>query len=362
MDKNILYYPTIEFNMADYGWLWRAALLWDKIYRIVPDGYSLNEPRNIQELCSTGEIGIPLCPRRYSATASKKFIEKLESRDWQAAALEFNIDDIEKYEQYTRLHKDKVDVSLRNLMLLNPETFEDNDWIYVSKEISNQYMIYLATEIAKSNNLSLNTHNPDVWTASTFFINDGKVQEGFFPSSHYIESSQAALAPVFINNIFPDNILDITPQQIIEFRSKRKDERKQFQQAFDLFCDKLSQATDPKILNQIWEDEKKEIEYALTQYKKSMDILKTVKWGGYVTSLITIATDVLGYTDFNSNVIQGVTSAGIGIGLLTGVLEKKFSPRPTPYSYLSEACALVPNRFKDYNYFLYRKMEVFIND
>lgn len=328
----------------------------------MPDGYSLNEPRNIQELCSTGEIGIPLCPHRYSATASKKFIEKLESRDWQAAALEFNTDDIEKYEQYTRLHKDKVDVSLRNLMLLNSKTFEDTDWIYVSKEISNQYMIYLATEIAKSNNLSLNTHNPDVWTASTFFINDGKVQEGFFPGNHYIESSQAALAPVFINNVFPDNILDITPQQIIEFRSKRKDERKQFQQAFDLFCDKLSQATDPKILDQIWEDEKKEIEYALTEYKKSMDILKTVKWGGYVTSLITVATDALGYTDFNSNVIQGVTSAGIGIGLLTGVLKKKFAPRPTPYSYLSEARALVPNRFKDYNYLLYRKMEEFIND
>ena len=158
MEKNILYYPTIEFNTADYEWLWRASLLWDKIYRIVPDGYSLNEPRNIQELCSTGEIGIPLCPHRYSATASKKFIEKLESGDWQAAALEFNTDDIEKYEQYTRLHKDKVDVSLRNLMLLNSKTFEDTDWIYVSKEISNQYMIYLATEIAKSNNLSLNTH------------------------------------------------------------------------------------------------------------------------------------------------------------------------------------------------------------
>ena len=41
MDKNILYYPTIEFNAADYEWLWRAALLWDKVYRIVPDGYSL---------------------------------------------------------------------------------------------------------------------------------------------------------------------------------------------------------------------------------------------------------------------------------------------------------------------------------
>lgn len=362
MSKDILYYPTIEFSINDYEWLWRAALLWDKVYRIVPDGYNLNEPPNIQEICSTGEIGIPLCPRKYSATASKKFINKLDNRDWQAAALEFNVDDIDKYEQYTRLHKDKVDVSLRNLMLLSPETVEDDEWLYVSKEMANHYMIYLATEIAKANNLSLNTHNPDVWTASTFFIHDGKVQEGFFPGNSYVESSRAALAPVIVNSIFPDNILDITPKQIIEFRSKRKDERKQFHQAFDLFCDKLSQATDPQILNQIWEDEKKEIEYALTEYKKSMDILKVIKWGGYISSLVTIATDALGYTNFNTSVIQGITTAGLGIGLLTGKLEKKFTPSATPYSYLSEARSLAPSRFKDYNYVLYRKIEEFIND
>jgi len=93
-----------------------------------------------------------------------------------------------------------------------------------------------------------------------------------------------------------------------------------------------------------------------------MDILKVIKWGGYITSLITVATDVLGYTDFNTNVIQGISSTGIGIGLLTGTLEKKFTPKATPYSYLSEARSLVPKRFGEYNDFLYRKMEEFIND
>lgn len=62
MSNSILYYPTIEFRHEDYQWLWNAALFADKIYRIVPPGYELNEPRNIRELCSTGEIGIPLSP------------------------------------------------------------------------------------------------------------------------------------------------------------------------------------------------------------------------------------------------------------------------------------------------------------
>lgn len=337
-------------------------MLWDKVYRIVPDGYNLNEATNIQEICSTGEIGIPLSPKRYSVKASQEFINNLEDGHWQAAALEFCTDDIEKYEKYTRLHKEKVDVSLRNLMLLNDNTFEDDDWLYVSKEMSNHYMIYLATEMARKNNLSLNTNNTDVWTASTFFLYDGKVQEGFFPGDTYIEDSKSALAPVFINNIFPTNILDIPAKKILEFRTKRKDERRQFNQAFDTFCDKLSQTEDPQILNQIWEDERKEIEYAFTEYRKSMDILKVIKWGGYLASLITITTDALGYIDNNTNVIRGMTSAGIGIGLITGTLEKKFTPSSTPYSYLYEACSLAPSGFKNHNNNFYKKMEEFIND
>jgi hypothetical protein len=53
MSKDILYYPTIEFQVNDYPWLWMASILWDKVYRIVPDGYDLHEPRNIREICSS---------------------------------------------------------------------------------------------------------------------------------------------------------------------------------------------------------------------------------------------------------------------------------------------------------------------
>ena len=66
MGNSILYYPTIEFRSDDYRWLWIASLFADKIYRIVPPGYKLSEPRNIRTLCSTGEIGIPISPVPYS--------------------------------------------------------------------------------------------------------------------------------------------------------------------------------------------------------------------------------------------------------------------------------------------------------
>jgi hypothetical protein len=143
MTKNILYYPTIEFQADDYEWLWRSALLWDRIYRIVPDGYSLDEPDNIKEICSTEEIGIPLSPIIYNAEASANFIDNLNN--WQAAALDFCQDDVDKFEEYSRLHKDKVDVRLRELMLLNEDAYEDAEWLRVPKKLSRVVSIIFRT-------------------------------------------------------------------------------------------------------------------------------------------------------------------------------------------------------------------------
>lgn len=361
--KNLLYYPTIEFKQSDYASLWSASLLWDKIYRIVPDGYTPNDPRNIVEICSTGEIGIPISPTRYGVNASSKFNENLSSGYWNAAALQFQSEDVDKYKNYIQLHKNKIDVSLLNMNILSGSIYDNNDdWLYVSQELANHYMIYLATEIAESNNLSLCTDNADVWTTSNFFIHDTSIQEGYFPGQDYTEPSESTLSSLFFNNILPSNILDISPDKILKFREKRKDERKQFQIAIENFSNNLSLATDPKILEQIISEERNKVEYALTEYKKSMDILNVVKWGGYITTATTIITDALGYTSFENNVIQGITSTGIGIGLVTGLLERKFSKPYTPYSYLASINSLSEQGFSKYNYQLYKKMEEFIND
>src|SRR5580700_7572398 len=95
--NNALYYPTIEFQ--DYEWLWSAALLWDRIYRIVPEGYEPDDPENIQILAEGGEIGIPLRPGPYTKDTADEFLGKISSGDWDAAALEFDMD-----EAYARLH------------------------------------------------------------------------------------------------------------------------------------------------------------------------------------------------------------------------------------------------------------------
>ncbi len=73
MEKNYtLYYPTIEFDNP--LWLWSASLIWDRIYRIVPENYVPQDSRNIKELICESDIISNINPKSYSLNACDKFI------------------------------------------------------------------------------------------------------------------------------------------------------------------------------------------------------------------------------------------------------------------------------------------------
>lgn len=62
-----------------------------------------------------------------------------------------------------------------------------------------------------------------------------------------------------------------------------------------LFAMSLAQADAPEVIEAIINDEKKKIDSAANEYRKSMDILRVAKFGGILTTVITVAADVLGY-------------------------------------------------------------------
>ncbi|MBQ4119073.1 MAG: hypothetical protein IJD45_01630 [Clostridia bacterium] len=373
MNNSILYYPTIEFQKSDYRWLWNASLFWDKIYRIVPPGYSLNEPRNIEALCSTGEIGIPISPIRYSKRASEEFSNFMLNNQRNAAALSM-IDEAET--EYIRIHSSKIDVKLqREIFYRLKKIDEDENWLYANPNTVNFYMTFLANHIAKKNSLSLYTPNQELWTTSTYFLYDGKMQEMYMPGENFVEPSKDALVSIMIPDIFPQNVLDISPENILKFRERRKDERQQFISAVNHFREEINKADAPEVVEVIMNEEKKKIDFALNEYKKSMDLLKTVKFGGVLTTAITIAADALGYANNVPELYKNIfESTGVWAGVLTGIAEKKLNNKKNPYTYLahldSEFSLFHNSRdifasspfWASYNYTLYRSIEEFIND
>lgn len=373
MNSSILYYPTIEFQREDYNWLWNASLFWDKIYRIVPPGYNLNEPSNIKELCSTGEIGIPISPIKYASNASKEFLDFIEKNQYKAAALSFFDND---EAELIRIHPSKIDARLQNIVFyeMNDISIGDN-WLYAESSIVNFYMTFLANHIAKKNSLSLYTGNQDLWTTSTYYLYDGKLQDSFLPGKEYIEPSKEALISIILPDIYPQNILDYTPETILKFREKRKDERHQFQSAIEHLKKEIEKADAPEVLNTILNDEKDKVNSALIEYKKSMDLLKAVTFGGALTTVASIAADAMGYMPDIPEITKTIIeSSGIWLSVLTGIAERKIKNTNNPYTYLAHiksSFSLYPYASRvlagkpfwdEYSYTLYRGFEEFIND
>jgi hypothetical protein len=54
MAAGALYYPYIRFR--DYPWLLGSLLLWERVYRLVPTGYSSADPGARQQLEEHGIV------------------------------------------------------------------------------------------------------------------------------------------------------------------------------------------------------------------------------------------------------------------------------------------------------------------
>jgi hypothetical protein len=359
MSNYALYYPSIEFK--DFHWLWSASLLWDRIYRIVPEGYELDEPDNIRILAEAGEIGLPIHPDRYAKDIAEKFLENLESGDWEAAALEFDIN-----EQYARLHADKVDVQLRKMIIAKGKGASHGDWLYVPTEFEALYMTYLAEQISLKNNLQLLSDSSAAWTGATFIKYDGKVTD--FPS----EDQTQALATLVIRDFLPRDILSIRPEEIIKFREKYRDERQQFINTMKKIASSISESEDESVYKDRIEDIKKDIESALSDYRGSLQSISLAGLTGIKSLSFPVVTKVasaISGATLDTSTLCIISALGAGLGLVSGFSDwnekRRKLDRDSDYSYLMhmqrnwQGSAMYNH---DYNYMLCRQMEEFIND
>lgn len=359
MTNYALYYPTIEFQ--NYHWLWSASLLWDRIYRIVPRSYKPNDPDNIRILAETGEIGIPIHPDAYAQDIAEEFLDKIKSGEWQAAALEFDIP-----EAYARLHQDKVDVELRKMIIAKGQASAHEEWLYVPTEFEALYMTYLAEQISKKNNLQLLSDSTAAWTGATFFKYDGEIEA--FP----LEERTQQLATLVIRDFIPQNILEISPHEIVKFREKYRDERKRFINAIREAAKAISECEDETVYEDRLEDLRKDIESALSDYRRSMQALNVAGWTGIKSLSFPVVTKVataIAGKDLDVSTLLIISALGIGIGLVSGFTDWKQKRRKlekeSDYSYLMHLSrnwkgSAMYNH--DYNYALCREMEEFIND
>ncbi len=369
MIKNALYYPHINF--LDPNWLKGMALFYENIYRIVPDNVIPNDPEELQPLLEEPAIGRMINPSEYSVSASEKFIDDKSS--WDAAA--FVCSDEEEVEKtLSRIHTAKIDEQVKELFNSLGYKNMDDEWLNVPTELASHFMLYLANDIAKKNQLNLITQSWAPWTATSYYNLDGCIDE-FIPlykQNNEYSDDPFALFSFIVGEITPINIEEIPGGEILRFRETRKVEIRRFRETiYNLYCE-LQKLEDPVVREDAINSKIHDLIKAKEDYQKSADIIKAKGWFG--VSFMGVSAPVTLGNLFNipsaSVITLGVASLALGgiFNIKSTKTQLQELQKTSPVS----ALVSMSNTFKRYNRrqgkeagincLAYDCMEEFVND
>lgn len=345
------------------------ALFYDSIYRIVPDNVIPEDAEELNPLLEEGAIGRMIDPAPYSKKASDEFLSKIEN--WRAAALTFNSED---EDQISRIHSDKTDERVRELF--KEAGFKsENDWMYVPTAIASNFMLYMASDIAQKNQLSLITGDWGAWTGTSYFGVNGQVDDFIInigKDSCSDETSESfGLFGLIVSELVPLNISEIPSEKILEFRIRRRPEIAQFRTCMTELRTELSKLDSQDVKVGVIREKADELVRAQEQYKASADILKARGWFG-VSLMGFPAPLIFGQLmSIPSASTVALGAAGLAIGGLFNIQNTKEELRQlnekNPASFLME----MRQSFKGYTrargggdmtFHAYNCMEEYVND
>lgn len=239
MDENsALYYPSVEFR--DPLWIRQACLIWDCIYRIVPNGYFPKDSDFVKKLIDEGII-INVFPADMNDVLKKvadKFMHLLNCGHWDAAAFSL-------YRDHTgtasRLHKDKVDESLRTY--LNEHIFLDinnnEEYLPIPQEFSALYMAFLANELLLEWNVgadfSVITDSPALWTGNIFY-NFEPVARNLKTFNQRFRMEYVKLGAIIIKSFLP-SCMNMSASEFIKIRNELQAPKTDFMNAMKEISD-----------------------------------------------------------------------------------------------------------------------------
>ena len=260
-----LYYPYI--HLTNKNWLKHAFLFWDKISRIVPSSFQPQDDEDIIKIRQETDFLDDYHPDRYVVNDTfRNFAEYLIHNNHSFREIRHYYHDIRhhfhrEHMQVFRyiknrtmssgsyIHIEKIQPELVEILLelglAIPGENEWSSWIKVDNEIGAMYMTYLAKSISKDKSIPVVTDTTD------YYLNDN--------TSNYRNRFEEKLGCLLIDVVMPQNINNVTMEQLINIRTKYDDQRLNFFNKIN----ELS-STIPNI------DNKSALEDALNHYLKTL--------------------------------------------------------------------------------------------
>lgn len=359
MVNGALLYPNIHLKNPTA--IKESLLFYDNLYRIVPEGITPKDDKEIENFNDDYNLINEIRPEKYVENTYKKFNKNLKNWSLTASGISFNID--------SKLHKDKVYDKLRQKFIDEGLLDYDGTWFRGNASFIGNYMVYLAMEISKRNDLSLVTNDVPAWVSEEFMNYNG---------NYYSEESKLVgiygnlevthrLLGLYVIDYIPSNINEITFDSIVEFRDEYKTERKNFFDKYLEFQNKVSSISSKEVYFKTIENQLDYLHDALDEYKKSCSYFKA---DGFFGSKIVTFPAIVDIAEGFGLIEQSLKSSLMASGLIIGGLWDLISARQrisdirknNPYSYLVSLEKYDFNSIKRSNSLLSCEFKEFIED
>jgi len=347
-----LHYPTIEFHDQDA--FKRSLLVWDRIHRIVPDGYVPNDHPEVVDAVGAGVVQNLVLDNKEKSRAASRFLDFYALRDSLKTRLTWPAGF--SNETFTRINPDKIDAKLLPLFEQLAQRMTDDGFLEVPHEHAGGYMFYLATAVAHERALDLTTDSSDYWAVGTYFAN-----EGCFTDRVYDENADAYLTNLAIDDLLPENLTSVSIDTILRFRDDTTELRVTFQRELKCLREEISRCNNKQHARHIVEDFISRFQRAKEDYRDSLsffrkDDLCSIFSVGIPAALSFIALPIAAGADPYTPVRLG---AGMLLGAVSALATREMGHKPKSIgSFLVDAERLSHTP----NWLLRRKFEEFIND
>lgn len=347
-----LYYPTIEFNDEDA--LKRSLLLWDRVFRIVPAGYSPSDSSAVREAVTANVVEDLHLDAEEKAKAAHQFLDFYAEREDPRSRLVWPAGF--SSESFTRLNPEKIDAKLLPLFEQLARRLTADGFLEIPHELAGGYMFYLAKVVAERRSLELLTDTSDCWTVGTYFAH-----QGAFTEQVHDDGADAYLANFAVDDLLPETLDGVSIEAILRFREKSHEQRAGFQMELAKLRGEISRCNNKQHARYIVSDFIKKFERAKDDYRESLRFFRKTD----VCSIFSVGMPVgLSIVALPADVGADPYSAlRIGAGMLLGAVSalaarEMGDKKKTVASYLVDAERLS----RTPNWMLSRKFEEFMND
>ena len=351
MRDSILYYPHIEIQ--NERWLKTALLLWDHVYRIVPNSYTPKDSDEIKNASDNGLVRPVALERDDMRGITQEFQELLDGIEYKPAGLE--------YDEFAYLHPEKIDSTLYPALEKYAIDESEEGFLALPKEVVRGYMFFLSNEVARRRQLSRCTDDQYSFAVSTYFSESGN-----FDDYLYDREALGFYSSLIFDDILPFDVDSIPMNKIVASSNQSKDERRAFKIELQRFSEQLHKCESIDHGKEILNDFKDDLEKAKANLKASQGFLNKDDVGSFISmgvptsagvysALLGAGGDPFGLYSISASVLIGAIAAYADY---RKTLSAQQNPCGAAYLISLEKQFVGTNRYPAFD----RHLEEFIND